>query len=125
MDGSIGLSADDRKVVLQLYRNESGGVSRRPQVLLLAADGWSLRDIRGATFTSFDFIAQTLRRFRNQGLGGVLAADPPRPLPRWAKPLAKWVTNRTPADFGYFRRRWSCETLAEVPACCRQLDSGS
>ena len=26
------------------------------------------------------------------------------------------MANRTPEDFGYFRRRWSCETLAEVLA---------
>jgi transposase len=116
MDGSIELSASDRKVVLRLYRTDSGAVSRRAHVLLLAADGWSLRDIRGATFTSFDFITQTLRRFRDRGLDGVFADDPSRPLPPWAEQLARWVTTRTPEDFGYFRRRWSCETLAEVLA---------
>jgi putative transposase len=116
MDGSFSLSADDRKVVLRRYRTASGAASRRAQVLLLAADGWSVRDIRGATFTSFDFITQTLRRFHDHGLDGLFADDPPRPLPRWAGRLAEWVAIRTPADFGYFRRRWSCETLAEVLA---------
>src|SRR5262249_15018856 len=63
-----------------------------------------------------DFITQTLRLFHDQGLNGPFVDEPPRPLPRWAKQLAKWVATRTPGDFGYFRRRWSCETLAEVLA---------
>ena len=58
MEGSLSLSADNRKVLLQIYRNESGAVSRRAQVVLLAVDGWSQRDIRRATFTSFDFITE-------------------------------------------------------------------
>jgi transposase len=116
MDGSIELSAGDRKVLLRLYRTESGRVSRRAHVLLLAAAGWSVRDIRDATFTSFDLITDTLRRFRHEGVSGACPPESPRPLPRWAKQLATWVATRTPADFGYFRRRWSCETLAEVLA---------
>ena len=91
-------------------------MSRRAQIVLLAADGWSQRDIRRATFTSYDFITETLRLFRDAGLSGPLADEPPRPLPKWAKRLTKWVATRTPADFGYFHRRWSCETLAEVLA---------
>jgi hypothetical protein len=30
--------------------------------------------------------------------------------------VAGWLAAATPADFGYFRTRWSCATLAEVPA---------
>src|SRR5262245_56446877 len=116
MDGSIALSASDRKTLLQAYRSASGPVSRRAHVVLLAADGWSVRDIRRAMFASFDFISQTLSLFRRQGVDGVLRGESPRPLPTWAKQVANWVTNRTPEDFGYFRRRWSCETLAEVLA---------
>ena len=37
MDGSIDLSADDRKVLLRLYRTAAGAVRRRAHVLLLAA----------------------------------------------------------------------------------------
>jgi len=40
----------------------------------------------------------------------------PRPLPVWAERVADWVASYTPEDFGYFRRRWSCEMLAEVLA---------
>jgi putative transposase len=116
MDGSLSLSPDDRKVLLRIYRNESGIVSRRAQIVLLAVDGWSQRDIRRVTFTSFDFITETLRLFRDQGLNGPFADEPPRPLPKWAKRLSKWVASRTPEDFGYYRRRWSCEALAEVLA---------
>ena len=116
MDGSLSLSADARKALLRVYRNESGVVSRRAQIVLLAADGWSQRDIRRATFTSYDFITETLRRFRDTGLNGLFTDESPRPLPKWTKRLAKWIATRTPADFGYFRRRWSCESLAEVLA---------
>lgn len=116
MDGSLSLSADDRKMLLWVYRNESGVVSRRAQIVLLAADGWSQREIRSATFTSFDFITQTLRQFRDQGVNALIDGEPPRPVPDWVRRLALWVATRTPEDFGYFRRRWSCETLAEVLA---------
>jgi putative transposase len=116
MDGSIALSASDRKTLLHIYRSAVGLRSRRAQVVLLAADGWSVRDIRGATFASFDFITQTLRLYRRHGVNGAFPDESPRPLPGWAKRIARWVSDRTPEDFGYFRRRWSCETLAEVLA---------
>lgn len=116
MDGRITLSAGDRKAALRAYRTTSGATSRRAHVLLLAADGWSVRDIRGATFTSFDFIAETLRRFRGRGVEDLFADEPPRPRPRWATLLGRWVATRTPAGFGSFRRRWSCEALAEALA---------
>ncbi len=116
MDGSLEFPADDRKSVLRLYRTGSGVVSRQAQVPLFIADWWSVRDIRGATFTSIDFITQTLRRIRDQGLDCLFADGLPRPMPSWAKQVAKWVTTCTPSDFGYFRRRWSYETLAEALA---------
>jgi putative transposase len=116
MDGSIALSPPDRKTLLQAYRSASGPSSRRAHIVLLAADGWSVRDVRRATFASFDFISHALRLYRRHGVDGVLRDEPPHPLPGWAKRIADWVANRTPEDFGYFRRRWSCETLAEVLA---------
>ena len=79
MDGSIALSASDRKTLLQVYRSASGLASRRAHVVLLAADGWSVRDLRRATFASFDFITQTLRHYRRHGVEGILEDESPRP----------------------------------------------
>jgi hypothetical protein len=30
--------------------------------------------------------------------------------------VARWLSEKTPQDFGYFRSRWSCDTLAEMLA---------
>jgi transposase len=117
MDGSIRLSVRDRKTLLQVCRSATGLRSRRAHIVLLAADGWSLREIREATFASFDFLTQTLRLFHRDGLDAVVEAEAScHPLPAWAFQLAGWLATKTPEDFGYFRRRWSCETLAEVLA---------
>jgi transposase len=85
-------------------------------VVLLTADGWSVRDIRAATFTSFDFIAAAVAAFRDEGVEAVAREAPAAPLPRWAKTVARWLATTTPEDFGFFRTRWSCEVMATVLA---------
>src|SRR5262245_56360825 len=116
MDGSIGLSSADRKALLAVYRSGSGVRSRRAQVILLAADGWSVRDIRAGTFTSFDFIAATVAAYRDEGVDAVARDAPSAPLPVWADVVAGWLSTKTPEDFGFFRSRRSCETVATVLA---------
>jgi putative transposase len=116
MDGSIRLSSRDRKTLLHVYRSGAGVRSRRAHVILLAADGWSVRDIRSGTFTSFDFICDTLRTYRDEGLEAVTDEPPTPPLPAWATIVANWLATKTPEDFGFFRRRWSCELVATVLA---------
>jgi putative transposase len=117
MDGSIRLSPSGRKALLTVYRSGSGLASRRAHVILLAAEGWSLRDLRNALYVSFDFIVRTIRTFQQQGLDAILPEEPPPPpVPHWAVHVIDWLTKTTPEDFGYFRRRWSCETVAEVLA---------
>lgn len=116
MDGSIQLSSRDRKTLLQVYRSGTGVRSRRAHVILLAAQGWSVRDIRAGTFTSFDFICDTLRTYRDEGLEAVTDEPPAPPLPEWAALVAEWLAHQTPEDFGFFRRRWSCELVATVLA---------
>ena len=72
MDGSIELCAEERKVLLQVYR--SGGEARearRAHVLFLLDDGLSLRQVRAITYASFDLINGCIQRFRT---GGVTAA---------------------------------------------------
>jgi len=41
---------------------------------------------------------------------------PERPEPAWLEVLLEWLLEKSPEDFGYFRSRWSCDTLAEVLA---------
>jgi putative transposase len=114
MDGSIRVSPMDRKALLCVYRSGAGIRSRRAHVILLAADGWSVREIRSVTFTSFEFIAAAVAGFRDDGLAAVTREAPLRPLPRWATWVARWLARKTPEDFGFIRQRWSCEIMATV-----------
>jgi transposase len=116
MDGSIRLSSSDRKVLLQVYRSGTGSLSRRTQIVLLSADGYSVRDVRRFTYSSFALIIEVLRDYRQHGLAALTATASPPAVPSWAMHVVDWLTTKTPEDFGYFRRRWSCETLAEVLA---------
>jgi putative transposase len=116
MDGSIQLSPTDRKTLLRLVRTGAENF-RYAHVILLLADGLSVRAVRRVTYASFDLIQSASDRFRSGGVnafvGGVGDA---KPKPLWQTRIARWVAKKTPEDFGYFRRRWSCETLAEVLA---------
>ena len=118
MDGSIELCAEERKVLLQVYR--SGGEARearRAHVLLLLDDGLSLRQVRAITYASFDLINGCIQRFRTGGVTAAIEVErSTSDEPFWLPQVAQWLLSCTPEDFGYFRRRWSCETLAEVLA---------
>jgi len=116
MDGSIRLSASDRKTLLRLYRSGVGPRGRHAQIVLLTADGLSVRDVRRFAYCSFALITQVLRTYRQHGPDALTAMMPPPPPPDWAARVVDWLTTKTPEDFGYFRRRWSCEALAEVLA---------
>jgi transposase len=116
MEGSIRLSAEERKVLLSAVRCGCPG-SRRANIVLLATDGWSYRDIRDALFASFDLIAQCIACFRKGGVAAVLGEEPAaKQVPAWLKRVSGWLTHRTPQDFGFFRSRWSCGLLAETLA---------
>jgi putative transposase len=117
MDGSIRLSAEDRKALLQVYRaGTDGRSSRRAHILLLLDDGWSVREVRQVTYASFDFISACVQRFRACGAGAAVGTEPEETIPLWLVQVAQWLLTKSPEDFGYFRRRWSCETLAEMLA---------
>jgi transposase len=116
MDGSIRLTANERKMALSSYR--SGGsarVARRAHVLLLLDRGWSYRQIMEATFSSSDLVASVKEGFLKGGMEAALckSTDEP-PIPFWKVAVVGWVLNKSPRDFGYFRSRWTCELLAEV-----------
>lgn len=119
MDGSIELSADQRKVLLAAYRwGKDVRAARRAHIVLLVAEGWSYREVRAITFASFDLIRDCVRSFQQGGSAAVLKEDQEQAVvvPRWLLTIQRWLQTRTPQDFGYFRSRWSCAALAETLA---------
>src|SRR3954447_18183157 len=97
MDGSIALSPQQRKALLRLLQRGPGvSASRRAQVVLLLADGWSYRDIRAAAFVSFGFIADAADRFRRGGEAALLDQPPPADGPDWLDDVAGWLTGKSP-----------------------------
>jgi len=118
MDGSIQLSSEERKTLLEVYRSGDARVARRAHVLLLLDDGFSYRQIRAILYASNDLIADCLRRFRQGGIHETLEGERPA-LPAeadWLPIVQNWLLHMTPQDFGYFRQRWTCDMLAEVLA---------
>jgi len=115
MEGSIQFSVEQRKALLVLYRSEKPG-SRKAHILLLLGNGWSYREIREATFASFDLIQECVKCFRHEGMTFLIKPPVAATIPKWLHKVATWLTHNTPEDFGYFRTRWSSETLAEVLA---------
>jgi transposase len=119
MDGSIRLTTEERKALLEAYRTGDSRVARRAHVLLLLDDGRSYREVRAFLYASNDLIADCVRRFRHGGIHDALEAkNAPRTPPDgdWLATVQAWLTEATPQDFGYFRQRWTCAMLAEVLA---------
>ena len=118
MDGSIALSAADRKVLVHAcQRGPTVGVSRRAMIVLLLSSGRTWREIRDFAFASFDLILDALARWKRGGAGAVVeVAERPSETPSWLGRVVRWLTEKTPRDFGFFRSRWSCDTLAETLA---------
>jgi putative transposase len=111
MDGSIRLSAKERKVCLKVYR--SARAARRALVLLQLAEGHSYRQIGRGAFASPTLIAAVKRDFRNGGMARVLESEPRRvSVAYWLIVVMRWLLHFKPQDFGFFRSRWSCEVLA-------------
>jgi len=111
MDGSIRLSAKERKSCLKMYR--SARTARRALVLLLLADKHSYRQIGSAALASPTLIATVKRDFRSGGLARVLGTEQRTvSVASWLMVVMRWLVSFTPQDFGFFRSRWSCELLA-------------
>lgn len=116
MEGSIRLNANQRKALLVVYRS-GGQRSRRAHILLLLDDGWSYRQVREITYASFDLISDCVQRLHKEGEEPLVNRAPQTAaIPFWLKQIGHWLARKSPEDFGYFRSRWSCETLAEVLA---------
>jgi transposase len=119
MEGSIELSAVDHKTVLAVYRGSGEArTARRAHVLLLLADGHTYREIMELLFCSAGFISGVVKCFRDNGVASILRESngASAPLPVWSARMIDWLCERTPQDFGYYRSRWSCATLAEALA---------
>jgi putative transposase len=117
MDGSIRLTAKERKTLLRVYRvGRSAKVSRHAHVLLLLDGGYSYRSIHELLFASFDLIAAAVRAFQEGGVAAVSGAkrDDELTIPIWLVQVSRWLTEKQPEDFGYLRRRWTCDMLREV-----------
>ena len=116
MDGSIRLSKQERNVFLTMYRRCNGRSSRRAHILLLLDDGYSWRTIREIAYASNDLIAAAIRDLTaSREPSDMISSQSSKADPDWSADLIGWL-KKTPQDFGYFRSRWSCETLAEVLA---------
>jgi len=110
MDGSITLTAEDRKIALQVFRRDR--VVRRALVLLLLADGCSYRTIRQMAYVGNDTIAEVKQAFQEGGVQTVVENRSAAVTPWWQKVVTTWVEKRAPQDFGFYRQRWSCAALA-------------
>lgn len=118
MDGSIALSAKDRKTLAYAcQRGPTVRISRRAQIVLLLSSGRTWREVRDVAFASFDLIRDAFSRWKSGGAAAVVeVVERPTETPSWLGRVVCWLTEKTPRDFGFFRSRWSCETLAETLA---------
>lgn len=111
MDGSIRLSARERKRCLQIYRQARS--ARRALVLLLLTEGWSYRQIGRAVLASPTLVRAVKRDFASGGVDGVLGQEPTTfMVAGWLLSVVRWLLSKSPQDFGFFRSRWSCALLA-------------
>jgi transposase len=114
MDGSIELTADERKMLLKTYRSGTDSrTARRAHIVLLRADGLTWERIRSLLYCSNDLIADTLRVWDAGGVTAIVEqASAVTSIPAWLLKVLNWVSRRTPQDFGFFRTRWSCACLS-------------
>lgn len=120
MDGSIVLGSSERKRLLGIYRGKEehpAEVRLRAHIVLLLSDQhpWSL--ISQMLFCSTATIDRWKDRFQAGGVNALLEENRGRRatlLVGWALMLVSWVKTLTPRDFGYYRSRWCCATLALV-----------
>jgi putative transposase len=120
MDGSIRLSAKERKACLKLYRSARG--ARRALVLLLLDGECTYRQIGTAALASPTLIAAVKRDFQSGGLARVLQRERRETsVAYWLIVVMRWLVSFTPQDFGFFRSRWSCELLALLLRECEGI----
>lgn len=115
MEGSIRLWKSERKTALTMVRQGTDPELRlRAHILLLLDAGHPWNLIVAVLFTSTATINRWRRRYLDRGLDAVLVRPRRSPYRWWASLLIRWVTEGTPADFGFIRSRWTCESLVVV-----------
>ena len=120
MDGSIVLGSSERKRLLRIYRGKEehpAQVRLRAHIVLLLADQHPWAQISTMLFCS----SATIDRWRTHYLAGGVQVLLEEHRGRTATLLVGWVfwlvgtvKTLTPRDFGYYRSRWCCGTLALV-----------
>ena len=116
MQGSIQLTAEERKAALKIYRG-SGDARRARQahLLLLLDQGLSYRTIMKLLFCSSDWIVGIKRQYQESGIAFLCEPSTDQAVvPFWHVIVAGWVREKTPQDFGYYRSRWTAALLAEL-----------
>jgi transposase len=86
----------------------------RAHILLLLDAGHPWAVVVAVLFTSTATINRWRRRYLRGGIDAVLSRPTRSPYRWWAALILRWVTERTPADFGFVRSRWTCEVVAVV-----------
>ena len=120
MDGSIVLSAGQRKRLLGIYRGKEANpaeVRLRAHIILLLSDQHPWSHIQSVLYCSSATIARWKERFEADGIDALLQEQRGRKaslLLSWVLLILTWVKTLTPRDFGYCRSRWCCATLAVV-----------
>jgi putative transposase len=90
----------------------------RAHILLLLDDGHTWNTIAAVLFTSSSSINRWRKRYLVGGIDAVIDAPGRRRRSRFGiLPILLvvfWVTTRTPRDYGFYRSRWTCGTLAAL-----------
>jgi putative transposase len=115
---SIRLTPAGRQALLDHYRRSADPEVRlRAHILLLLDAGLPWATISAVLFCSPSAIGRWKARFDAEGPDTVLGH--PRGRRRsvahfWIALAVQWVLTRSPADFRFYRSRWSCEAVAVV-----------
>jgi putative transposase len=115
MDGSIRLSAADRKRLFEVYRRGTDPERRlRAHILLLLDDGVAWTVITAVLFTSTATVNRWRKRFLAEGVPGIAGRRCWRAHIRewWVALALRWVLERSPTEFRFVRSRWTCEAVA-------------
>jgi putative transposase len=125
MSCTISLAAHERKALLDLYRHSPDpAVAHRAHLLLLLADGFPWDTISAVLFTSTSTIARWQQRYQQAGLEALFGRPPGRRpwfSGLWGRLAVRWVTERSPRDFGFLRSRWTCATVVVLLLSYYQL----
>ncbi|MBY0512841.1 MAG: IS630 family transposase [Gemmataceae bacterium] len=115
MDGSIRLSAPDRKTVLDVYRRGTDPEQRlRAHILLLLDAGQPWARIAALLFTSTATVNRWRRRYLAEGVGALAGRRAWWGSVRgwWVALAVRWVLECPPTEFRFVRSRWTCEAVA-------------